>query len=452
VEKILELPQPDDDSFSDILTYAVEKYPLLKDEDHSKARQLEKNDEVNSKIAELHFDIDFDLSPSPFPDLLHDPSVRRLIHYYDNAIATTRAWVDHSDNPWRNTIIPLAIESPLVLYSVLAYASEHLCARVPPMRLDSSVKPKDYYRSKSVGLLSQALSTEVHHAESNTSLTNTKFANSILAALLILFSGEMVTTNFALWRLHLQAARIMIQRWSPGLLDPTSRFLVREAFTFDVFASSTNLAEMVELPSEILTADDHTLFIEYLQVVQDVTAAERRRYRAISSGHFAAAIDIEIFQDRFEYTRSRTMLLSQRVTFKESLRRDFHHVVEIYHHAGLIYSYQALIDRVVALPYLSHSLGCLFTNLRPIADNPAFAQDLAWPLFLAGTECYGKSVDQQWVKEKLDTAMRNSGHSMCRQALEFLQFFWASEQGAICTWIEFARHNESQIPKFMAFL
>lgn len=408
--------------------------------------------EDNPEIIYTEFAIDFNLSPSPYSGLLKDISVRRLIHYYDHAIAATRAWVDSPDNSWRNIIIPLAMNSPLLLHSVLALSAEHMSARVPSSGLEPG-----RYRRKSLKLLSQALSSELHTEPPIADSTpghHQDSANEILAALLVLCSLEMVQSSLTLWRLHLCAARIMTQRrLTLTKLDSTTQFLIQEAFAFDVFACTTIVLEPDPLPNNMLSlVDNRTIFMDYLQLLQRVTATERHRAAELCQGIIADPIDILDLETRFEGSRTRTLRLSQHLPFvSTSLHEDFEHVVEIYHYAGLIYTYQSLVPFPENREHILCCLPSLFGSLVHIADSAFLAQDLVWPLFIAGTESHGNTLRQDWLRDKMATAMRNTGYSMCIRALEFLDRFWGAKGGARMTWVEFARGNDGGNDAFMAF-
>jgi hypothetical protein len=108
----------------------------------------------------------------------------------------------------------------------------------------------------------------------------------------------MVQASSDLWRLHLKAARTMIQRWAsmshvPETSDSTSRFLLKEVFMIDAFASTTVFGEDDETLGILPTGDDCTIFTEYLQVVREVTAAERQRHRNFSLGIPSVDTDIQ---------------------------------------------------------------------------------------------------------------------------------------------------------------
>jgi hypothetical protein len=98
---------------------------------------------------------------------------------------------------------------------------------------------------------------------------------------------------------------------------------------------------------------------------------------------------------------------------------------------------------------LFHALGFAETN------KPTFAQDLVWPLFIAGTEATQKD-EQEMVTAKLQQAMSETGFSNCQHALEFLNAFWErkncdDEHEIKFDWIAFAREWTGQGKTFLVF-
>jgi hypothetical protein len=96
-------------------------------------------------------------------------------------------------------------------------------------------------------------------------------------------------------------------------------------------------------------------------------------------------------------------------------------------------------------------------------DNPIYAQDLVWPLFMAGTEA-SEADEREMVVRKLEQAMRGTGFSNCEKALEFLRALWADRDtvvngllfGQVQTstshdWISFAREWERSGHVFWVF-
>lgn len=95
---------------------------------------------------------------------------------------------------------------------------------------------------------------------------------------------------------------------------------------------------------------------------------------------------------------------------------------------------------------LFHALGSAETN------KPTFAQDLVWPLFVAGTKATQKD-EQEMVVAKLQQAMSETGFSSCQHALEFLNALWERRDREVSEldWIAFAREWTSQGKMFLVF-
>jgi len=167
----------------------------------------------------------------------------------------------------------------------------------------------------------------------------------------------------------------------------------------------------------------------------------------------------------FEHARSQTLVVDE--TYRTSASYDYIHLsrtVNCFYHAGLIYAYRALLkDEILDLDLfiekqtqittskfeLFHALGFAETN------KPTFAQDLVWPLFIAGTEATRKG-EQDMVIGKLQQAMSETGFSNCQHALEFLNAFWQQrylDEGlkGNSDWMNFAREWTRQGKTFLVF-
>jgi hypothetical protein len=132
------------------------------------------------------YGIDLALLLKPLPDYLQDSSVRRLLDHYDHSVAATMVWVDSHENPWRNIMLPLAIESPPLLLSMLALSAEHLAARMRSSRVETCNEPilSRKYRDKSLELLARQVRDEVRTG-SKVGLIRRGPVNSTLATMLM---------------------------------------------------------------------------------------------------------------------------------------------------------------------------------------------------------------------------------------------------------------------------
>lgn len=132
---------------------------------------------------------------------LESQNVRFLLHHYNQVVAANMTWADSSDNPWRDIIIPMAMESPLVLLSILTFASKHISAMAQSALLEAEArKAADYsklYGNQALKLLAQELRTlrSLDQGKTSTSLVVSharRRYNSLLVAMLVLCNVETV--------------------------------------------------------------------------------------------------------------------------------------------------------------------------------------------------------------------------------------------------------------------
>lgn len=438
--------------------------------------------------------------PKPiFPSQLQSSKERYLLHHYDQIVAPNMAWADCQENPWRHIIIPLALESPPLLNAILAFAAKHINAvSFSASRESTSVMPvsfPDSFQQRAMNLLAREIQKFTTEKSSRASVDMHKDvtrnrSNAILATMLVLCNVETVWpgqfllpfnllntsldtgTDSPVWQVHLNAARTVMASSEDTLPiktpeDSTSIFLEQELFIANTFASTTNflnfgLDEEFRLNTAI--SKSSSIFIEFLKLIQMVTSLERQ-----------ASTQPEILADSgvspsglrklFEQARSRTLETGK--TFKVTGSHEYLHLsrtVNCFYHAGLIYSYRALwkderldwnfstekeTQIMTSKLELFRALGFAETN------KPTFAQDLVWPLFIAGTEATQKD-EQEMVIAKLQQAMSETGFSNCQHALEFLNALWQRRtcgevQENDLDWIAFGREWTGQGKTFLVF-
>jgi hypothetical protein len=238
-------------------------------------------------------------------------------------------------------------------------------------------------------------------------------------------------------------------------------------FIANTFASTTNFLNFAtdeDIKLNTAISKSGSIFIEFLKLLQMVTSLERQAITnpeiLVSSGVSPSGL-----RKLFEHARSRTLAMDKKLQVSGS--HDYLHLsrtINCFYHAGLIYSYRALLNDGLLDPdsfiekhtqistskfELFHALGFAETN------KPTFAQDLVWPLFIAGTEATQKD-EQEMVTAKLQQAMSETGFSNCQHALEFLNAFWErrncdDEHEIKFDWIAFAREWTGQGKTFLVF-
>ncbi|KAJ9609478.1 hypothetical protein H2200_005805 [Cladophialophora chaetospira] len=404
------------------------------------------------------FALNLDLSSYILPPYLQGRPVRELLHYHDHRVATLMPWVDSPNNPWRKLMLPLALQSPSqsLLLALLALSAEHYSSRPDVTWPEHDGFVSSNYRDRSLQILAQDLRTELGE---DASPTRQAQASGILATILVLCNLEMIRCNTATWRVHWKAARTITRRWTaphlpPTVLDETCRFLLKEAFIYDVFGSSTTFGDNDQIPSSVLTETDANVFTDWLQLVQDVTRAERARNDNPSASQ-TVPLDLQnmhSLQQRFEYARDRSRLFSQSFNFGMSdASHDFMVLIDIFHYAGLIYSFHALLDSQdpAVQAAIETNVGAVIDTIGQIQNTALYEHDLVWPLFMVGAQSRHNKSIQTFAETKLLEVMNSTGFSNCYPALDFLQRFWETDPSVIADWMQLARQESQQGQHFL---
>ncbi|EXJ58423.1 hypothetical protein A1O7_05848 [Cladophialophora yegresii CBS 114405] len=402
------------------------------------------------------FALDLELSSHVLPDYLQGRPVRELLHYFDHHVATVMPWVDGPENPWRKLLLPLALESESLLLALLALSAEHYTSRRDSSWPLNGGFLSSNYRDRSLQLLARDLRAEVIEDANSPRKTQ---ASTILATILVLCNLEMIRCDTTTWHVHWKAARTITKRWTATdlastILDDTCRFLLKEAFVYDVFGSSTTFGDNDQIPSSVLTKQEANVFTDWLQLIQDVTRAERRRNDNPFSAEEAsvALANMQGLQEKFEYARDRSRTFSRRFDFgTPGPHNDFTVLIDIFHYAGLAYSFQALLntlDHAVQASLQDHVTGVI-TAMGQIRNKDAYQHDLVWPLFVVGTQSRHNKDTQDFAETKLLEVMNSTGFSNCYPALEFLRRFWATDPLVVADWMQFARQESRQGKHFL---
>lgn len=384
-----------------------------------------------------------DLEPMPenLPSLLQDQGVQELLQHYDKEVASVMPWIDGPTNGWRTVMLPLTTKSLPLLLAILALAAEHYTVTKKENRRS------DHYRDRSLRLLAQNLRKDL---EQDSLDKRNEHTSATLATILILCNLEMIRSDNELWTVHWKAVRTITRRWTtPNQatppLDPSLRFLIKEAFVYDVFASSTTFHQGDSIPSSIVSDHDRNIFSDWLEIIQDVTRTERCLHDDPNSAQVSHHLrDANFLRDRFEYARASSLHYSHLVQLHSgapSLRSDLAQLIDIFHYAGLLYSFQALLGLDHSGPARQELVQRTVLSIDQIRECNAFQHDFVWPLFIIGTESRGSPDLQQFVESRVQTAMRSTGFSNCEPSLLFLKRFWQTLPETTVDWLQFGRQE-----------
>jgi hypothetical protein len=329
----------------------------------------------------------------------------------------------------------MALQSPVLLSSVLAFAAKHIDAiRSHGHSATIASIPNSQaaiLQHRAMKLLAQEVHAFTRTADSGTALQANKVprdrSNAILATMLVLVNIETVWSgkcqtwlnksslltvylDSSVWQIHLNAARTVLASRrtasSKALNDHTSTFLEQELFIASTFASTTNFINPVSddgLRPE--SSGPGSIFVEFLKLLEMVTSLERQ---ATTNPSILLGVTLSGLMKLFEKARSRV---------QASKSFDYLHLgrtVNCFYHAGLIYACRALLSGDRTLDRISRNerdtqIATSTTELFRFLDfaepsKPTFAQDLMWPYFIAGTEASFKT-EQDLVVTKLQQAM-----------------------------------------------
>lgn len=136
-----------------------------------------------------------------------------LMEYYQQNIAGKLAWVDGPANPWRQTIIRLACVSHMVFCAILSLSSEDLAHKYAHDHARRHYLQKISFRFRNTALT--LLVEQIRSMRDPQTLQNgdvdangTRYA---VASTLILYNVELLVAQGVEWRMHLQAARLILQ-------------------------------------------------------------------------------------------------------------------------------------------------------------------------------------------------------------------------------------------------
>lgn len=398
-------------------------------------------------------------SPLPDPHLRglqspHSLQSQRFLAWFKDRVAQRLAWVDGPQNPWRRIVLPLAEACDTVLSSVLALAASDL----------SSQYPKDDPWCRRFKDLSQA-----HHRRALALLTRelkslsalppsqTCPAPSLLSTLvsvIIICNSDLLNAETSEWRMHLTAAREVLlvanncSRIHQSFSDMQGFFL-QEYYATSVWMHLTNFTPVDRIVMNPPTSNKDAALTDFVRVIHRITQLERLRAgNRLSDPPIAPQYPVQDIHVEIEAARANSLHLSQSINFwSDTDRRNFDLVVRMYYHATLIYSVQALSDHASADKNIKHSHTHIMNDLNQLTrlrTGHHFAQDLVWPLFIAGTELRGDRAAQAIIEHGFKTVMHVSRTLDRARVLSFLVSWWNHDTNGLTSWIDYARERSSE--------
>ncbi|OAL21353.1 hypothetical protein AYO22_08076 [Fonsecaea multimorphosa] len=361
-------------------------------------------------------------------------AAKRLLQYYATDIAPLMVWLDSEKNEYKCLVIPLAEKDTILRLAVLTISAEHMPS--------ADYLPPGFSQSTGEAAILMITERVRQMTESNTIDPQIDVSGGItagvLAAMLILSNHSLLKSELSHAQSHRQAARILMNslelKRPPN--DDLTIFLREQLAIYDVLACTT-LFNYEHIQGAILphVSQQDVPFGDFLNILHHVTVMSLHDVK-----HAKPAEDLE---DEFKLACGSTLLAAGTLTqtLASSAKRDFIRLVQAYHHAGILYAYTRLYrpsgdERAVVV----HT-GELFKVLDQFEDIYASLHNLAWPLFVAGTSCWGDEKRMGIISGLCQMLSTNTRFEHYTNLSIFLQELWQSSNS---DWTLLARQWEQK--------
>lgn len=377
---------------------------------------------------------------------LPNTEARRLLQHYTETLSASLAWFDAPESPYREAIVPMALENTTVLSSLLALSAADLQSQASHEvgehgELTESV---ERYQSEAMGSLSSDMKRLAEEGEHFVTEDPTQ-ARSMLVSLFLLIMTSIRLGDDHILRLHVRTADILVQAWlrahetlalSEGSLEAT---LINCICDCQVWCSITRTVVFPDRWRSLSSGHADAALSGLVLATHAITLHERQT----SESHRRPASDpLDHLLDQLADARLRASQFLETVDVQS--QSSLETLIEMLYQAGLIYLYRVCLaadaaDSAAALP-----LRRLFEALDR-ATNMTLAHYMVWPLFIAGTESVGNTERQSLVATKMEEVIRMSGSLGRPRVLAFLRELW--ERGGRqenVRWIQIAKQWDDE--------
>ncbi|KAF3798274.1 hypothetical protein GCG54_00008157 [Colletotrichum gloeosporioides] len=384
----------------------------------------------------------FELAASPSTESFATGA--RFMEYYRRNLAGFMVWLDSEENDYRKQVIPLAEHQPAIGFAILAFVAQHgsmSCSNKAIAAMAEDARDKCLQLIK---LRAQQMTDKLMKGSELDDHSDAVDAEWMLASILIMTNYDRCCPEVA--DEHRRAARTIV-----NLFNSSSAIEERQLFSFlrnqlaidDVTTASTSFdRSLINNAIKPVPGSDSLLFSRYLTFLHRITLASVEVVETGSSSEFPQhSRTTNMIRSEFEQARGSTLMAAGRLGLNGSMMtRDFVRLVEVYHNAGLMYSFQCL--ECVHEDGSERTTACnnLFDQLTGFEDQTAFIQNLAWPTFIAGTACHGDKERQKTILALFTSIHQATRFNHYRDAVNFLAEFWA---GSDADWRPLARAKEA---------
>ncbi|KAM0264510.1 hypothetical protein ACHAQJ_000701 [Trichoderma viride] len=361
-----------------------------------------------------------------------------IIEYYDKNLAGRMVWIDSDDNDYRRRMLPMAANAPGLRFAIAAfslYHGYHGATKFPT----ELARYHEEARDACLEVLQRQVREMNGRLTSGSELnTRADVANAewMLACVLVIANYEMAKNHSEAAEGHRLAARRIVNVFgqNEACTKGLFAFLRNQLAIHEVLGSATSfdLTDVAETVLPTPNSGSHVLFSEYLSFLHKITLASRRSMvvdEDIDVSLWPESFTASEVQSRFEQARGQTLMIAGKLQMNPPVvRRDFVRLVDVYHHAAVIYAYRCLGYATPGNFDWQASVMKLFDQLDQIENISICVQNLAWPTFIAGTECHGDAERQHKVTTFLDTIIKMTGFNQYETVRSFFTEFWSGTE------------------------
>lgn len=123
--------------------------------------------------------------PTSTRTVIQHQNAKLLLHHYCQMVSSKLPWIDSVDNPWRVVIVPAALQSPFLLFTILSMAAEDLtrCFGNDHIPIDFP-RLADNYRESAIKNLADHLSGSGSNEDNIKTSQSEKMISALAATLL----------------------------------------------------------------------------------------------------------------------------------------------------------------------------------------------------------------------------------------------------------------------------
>ncbi|KAJ3534243.1 hypothetical protein NM208_g7620 [Fusarium decemcellulare] len=373
-----------------------------------------------------------DIPTSELPQALWE----ELRRYYMDHIARLMVWIDTDKNLYRDYIIPMASESPILRLAISAAAALHWNAT----GVSQKICLPESIRGEAILGITASVRGIVEHTAQLTLMD----AQWMLASMLVLSCCEMIEAGAEAADWHRRAARRLVgvintMEWCS---DTLISFLVNQLAIYDILSCTTSF-DLSNVREAILpvTVEGSPLFSKMLHLIHSITLDHRRFGQNSVSDKVWLTFRMDI-----ELARGETLMVAGTLGIQDpSDQRDFVRLVDLYCKATCLYAHRVWNQHDISPE--RQILEDMFSIMDAIEEPKRICHNLVWPLFIMGTECHGDLERQRYIAKQFEAIQSLTGFNHYQELVEFLLSVWAEESS---DWQTKARERESMALRILA--